>query len=377
MDIIVFASVISFVVAFISIPVVIKIADAKKLFDHPGSRKIHFTPVPSLGGVGIFAAISITITSLVSFSKYPGIQFFLAASIIIFFLGLKDDILLISPIKKFTGQLIAVFLLSYQGQFQLQSLHGFLGIHELHPAIATAFTYLTFLVIINAFNLIDGVDGLAGMLALVSTLFFGIVFTIENQTAYAILAFSTAGSLIAFLMYNISPARIFMGDTGSLILGLVNAVLVVHFINYGSSQQTVLHFPAAAGLGFAVLFVPLMDTLRVTLIRIYYGRSPFDPDVNHIHHILLRKGLSHLKITALLTFAAIGFIAVALLLQPMGITFVILANMLLATLIVSLLVWSGDSSLVNVQQNKSDQSGKKITSRFFSRVSTSDSEINN
>ena len=377
MGIIILSSLISFLVAFVSIPVVIKIADAKKLFDHPGERKIHFTPVPSLGGVGIFAAISFSVSIFVSFSSYPGFQYFLGASIIIFFLGLKDDILLISPIKKFTGQLIAVFLLSYQGQFQLSSLHGFLGIHQLHPAIATAFTYLTFLVIINAFNLIDGVDGLAGMLGLISTLFFGVVFTLENQTAFAVLAFSTAGSLVAFLMYNISPAKIFMGDTGSLLLGLVNAVLVVHFINFETSSSAVLKIPAAPALGFGVLFLPLMDTLRVTLIRIYKGRSPFDPDVNHVHHILLRKNLSHIRITALLSLAAIGFIFVAYLLLPMGITFVIFSIIALATSIMAILTGSsrqgskylGNKSITNVSNKKA--------SGFFSRLSVTDKEVNN
>lgn len=224
---------------------------------------------------------------------------------------------------KFTGQLIAAFLLSFQGDFQLNSLHGFLGVQELHPAIATVFTYLTLLVVINAFNLIDGVDGLAGMLGLVSTLFFGIVFALENQTAFAILSFAMSGSLIAFLMYNISPSRIFMGDTGSLLLGLVNAVLVIKFINLESGAGNILHFSAAPAVGFAVLFIPLMDTLRVTLIRIYKRKSPFDPDVNHIHHLLLKRGMSHIQITGILTIVALLSIAVAIILQPMGITFVI------------------------------------------------------
>jgi len=376
MDLIIFASIIAFIVAFVSIPVVIKIADAKRLFDHPGDRKIHFTPVPSLGGVGIFAAVAFTVSTFVDFSDQSGIQYFISASIIIFFLGLKDDILLISPIKKFTGQLIAAFLLSYQGHFQLNSLHGFLGIHELHPVIATGFTYLTLLVIINAFNLIDGVDGLAGMLGLVSTLFFGVVFTIENQPAFAILAFSMAGSLIAFLMFNLSPARIFMGDTGSLLLGLVNAVLVIQFINLESIPTNKMGFTAAPAVGFAALFVPLMDTLRVTLIRIYYGRSPFDPDVNHIHHILLRKGLSHLQITGVLTLAALGFITAAVLLQPMGITFVILSLLVLAFLMVSILVWTGKPGKY-VQQQYAGNTNTKIVKKLFTRASTTNSELNN
>ena len=377
MEIILLASLISFIVAFISLPVVIKIADAKKLFDQPGDRKIHFTPVPSLGGVGIFAALIFSVATFVAFDQTPEIQFFISAAVIIFFLGLKDDILLISPIKKFTGQLIAVFLLSYQGDFQLTSFHGFLGVQELHPAMATLFTYLTLLVVINAFNLIDGVDGLAGTLGLVSTLFFGVVFSIENQAGFAILAFSMAGALMAFLMYNLSPSRIFMGDTGSLLLGLVNAVLVIKFINLETGTGTILNFTAAPAVGFAVLFIPLMDTLRVTVVRIFNGRSPFDPDVNHIHHLLLKRGLSHLQITGILTIAALAFIGMAFLLQPMGITFVIFSLIFLAVLTISLLVWTGSTEIHSLENMKTPKLKDRLVNRIFTNVSSKDSEINN
>jgi UDP-GlcNAc:undecaprenyl-phosphate GlcNAc-1-phosphate transferase len=333
MGLVLLASLVSFIVAFTSIPVVIKIADAKKLFDLPDERKVHFTPIPSLGGVGIFAAMLLSVSTLVSFSETPGLQYFLGAAVIIFFLGLKDDILLISPMKKFAGQLIAAFLLVYPGHFQLTSLHGFLGLTALNPLFSMLFSYITILVVMNAFNLIDGVDGLAGTLGLVSTLFFGVVFAIEKDFAYAILAFSMAASLLAFLIYNFSPAKIFMGDTGSLLLGLVNAVLVIRFINTASLPGTALQFEAAPAIGFAALFVPLMDTLRVTVLRVYQGRSPFDPDVNHIHHLLMRRGLSHMQITGLLGLLAIGFIAFAIFTQSMGINFVITGLFFIGTAI--------------------------------------------
>lgn len=339
MDSIILVTLVSFFITFIAIPVVIRVADAKKLFDLPGERKVHFTPIPSLGGIGIFASVVFAVTTLVSFSTTPALQFFIAASIIIFFLGMKDDILLISPMKKFTGQFLATFLLAYQKDFQLTSFHGFLGIYDLHPAISILFTYMTILVIINAFNLIDGVDGLAGTLGLFSTLFFGVVFAIEKDYSYAILSFSMAASLVAFLLYNYSPARIFMGDTGSLMLGLVNAVLVIRFINTESMTSSTLDFQSAAAIGFAALFIPLMDTLRVIVIRVYFGRSPFDPDVNHIHHILLRRGLSHLQITGLLTLASAFFLGFALAFDSLGINFIILSLFGMGTATAAYLKW--------------------------------------
>lgn len=333
MGLIYISSIISFIIAFTAIPVVIKIADSLKLFDVPNMRKVHRTPVPSLGGVGIFAALIISVTSTTSFAENPGLQYFIGSAVIIFFLGLKDDILLISPMKKFVGQLIAAFLLVYPGHFQLTSLHGFLGLTDLSPVFSMLFSYITILVVINAFNLIDGVDGLAGSLGLISTLFFGVVFAIEKDFSFAILSFSMAASLLAFLMYNYSPAKIFMGDTGSLLLGLVNAVLVIRFINTASLPGTVLQFSAAPAIGFSALFVPLMDTLRVTVIRVYRGQSPFDPDVNHIHHLLMKRGLSHMQITGLLGLFAIGFIAFAIFTQSMGINFVIAGLFFIGTAI--------------------------------------------
>lgn len=377
MGLVLLASLVSFIVAFTSIPVVIKIADAKKLFDLPDERKIHFIPIPSLGGVGIFAAMMLSISTLVYFPETPGLQYFLGAAVIIFFLGLKDDILLISPMKKFAGQLIAAFLLVYPGHFQLTSLHGFLGLTALNPVFSMLFSYTTILVVMNAFNLIDGVDGLAGTLGLVSTLFFGVVFAIENDFAYAILAFSMAASLLAFLLYNYSPAKVFMGDTGSLLLGLVNAVLVIRFINTASLPGTVLQFSAAPAIGFAALFVPLMDTLRVTVLRVYQGRSPFDPDVNHIHHLLMKRGLSHMQITGLLGLMAMGYIAFAILIQSMGINFVIAGLFLIGTAISGYCTFMSMPSSKTVKKISTSPSARDNEPTIILKNIPSTPELNN
>jgi UDP-GlcNAc:undecaprenyl-phosphate GlcNAc-1-phosphate transferase len=323
MEFLVFAAILSFVVAFVTTPVVIKIADAKKLFDQPTANKVHFTPIPTFGGISFFVAVLFSLILLVSFKKAPELQNFIAASILIFFIGLKDDVYLISPTKKFLGQLLAVFLLTYQGDFQLNSLQGLLGIRELYPVLSTAFTYLTFLVIINAFNLIDGVDGLAASIGVIAGLFFGISFMVAKDWPYAILGFSIVFALIGFLFYNFSPARVFMGDTGSLFLGLVLAVLSVRFIRTSNSNFVDLNITETGAMAFAAIFIPIMDTLRVFMFRIYKGMSPFERDINHLHHLLLNKGYSHRKITFILTIASVFFIMVAYLVQPFGINIVI------------------------------------------------------
>ena len=216
---------------------------------------------------------------------------------VIFFLGLKDDILIITPVKKFIGQVLTAFLIIYYGRIQIRSMHGFLGIYELPEMFSLILTYFAVIVIINSFNLIDGVDGLAGSLGLMSSLLFGIYFLNVDMPSYYILAFSLSGSLLAFLIFNFQPAKIFMGDTGSLLIGAINAILVIKFINTASTTDAAFPLASSPAIGFTILMIPLLDTLRVFAIRIFKRRSPFSPDRNHIHHLLLDRGFSHRSIT--------------------------------------------------------------------------------
>src|SRR5580704_1011552 len=292
--------VISFTITFLAIPVIITVAETKKLFDVPDERKVHITPITPLGGLAIFAGFVFGCLLTIHFGNSSEFQFFIAASLVIFFLGLKDDILVISPIKKFIGQVLAAFLVIYYGGIQIKSMHGFLGMNQMPEMFSLLLTYFAVLVIINSFNLIDGVDGLAGSLGLMALILFGIYFLYVNVPSYSILAFSMAGSLLAFLIFNFQPAKIFMGDTGSLLIGLVNAILVIKFINVANTADVRYPIESAPAIGFTVLMIPLLDTLRVFAIRIFHRRSPFSPDRNHIHHLLLDRGFSHRAITIIL-----------------------------------------------------------------------------
>jgi len=314
---------IAFAVTYLSIPVIIFVARTKKLYDVPDSRKIHDAPIPSLGGLGIYAGFVMACLTIIPFTEAADFQYFFAAFFVIFFLGLKDDILDITPIKKFIGQVLAAFLIIYKGNIQITSMHGFMGIHTLPPMFSLVFSYLTVIVIINSFNLIDGIDGLAGSLGLMSVIVFGSYFYVEGQMPYAIMAFATAGALVAFLIFNFQPAKIFMGDTGSLLLGVINAILVIKFINVANAPEAKFPVPASPAVGFAILLIPLMDTLRVFGIRIGHRRSPFSPDRNHIHHILLDSGLPHRSITFLLVSINVACIAVMFLLRNAGCTWLV------------------------------------------------------
>ncbi len=308
----------SFAITYLAIPVIITVAERKKLYDVPDARKVHRNPIPSLGGLGIFCGFILACLICIPFKTGSELQFVLAGAFVIFFLGLKDDILILSPIKKFIGQIFAAFLIVYKGGLQIESMQGFLGIYQLPETASLVFTYLTIIVIINSFNLIDGVDGLAGSLGLMSCVLFGIYFQQADLYSYAVLAYALAGALAAFLLFNFQPAKIFMGDTGSLLIGLISSVLVIKFINVAGLPSTTAPLNAAPALGFIILMVPLMDTLRVFSIRIFNRRSPFSADRNHIHHLLLDRGWSHRSIVCSLVSVNLAMIVAAYLLRDLG-----------------------------------------------------------
>lgn len=321
---------VSFIVTFLAIPIVLQIAEEKKLFDVPDERKIHKVPVPSLGGVGIFGGF--LLASLLSISAYqnPEFQYFFAAAIVIFFIGLKDDLIVLSATKKFIGQVIAASILIHLAGIRITSMHGLFGFTEVSEGFSIALSYLTIIVVMNSFNLIDGVDGLAGTLGLLTMLLFGGYFFAVGMSAYSLLAFAMGGSLLAFLIFNHHPAKIFMGDSGSLMIGLVNAILVIKFITVADSQSVIFPIQSAVAVGFSILMIPLLDTLRVFSIRIFKGNSPFTPDRNHVHHLLLDRGFKHTGVTFFCLFLNIGFIAVAYFGQSFGPTKLLLLMLVIA-----------------------------------------------
>ena len=327
---------VAFSISFFMIPVIIKLTHRRQLLDFPGIRKIHQIPTPTMGGIAVFASLLITLLLSVDFKNSPQVPGFLTALTIIFFVGLKDDILFFSPAKKFAGQLVAVLLLAYQGNYQLNSFDGFLGIGMLSPATSFFFTTFTMLVIINAFNLIDGVDGLAAILGLFSTLFLGIVFWFQGDKTHALIAFVSASSLLAFLLYNWSPAKIFLGDTGSLLIGLINAVLVIRFISTRSAISQ-SDFPAAPAVGIALLFIPMADMLRLVIVRMVHGNSPFEPDMQHFHHLLLGKGLTHRQVTLFILGLNALFVIYACNFQHFGNTILIISMFVMALLVLLVL----------------------------------------
>ena len=321
---------VSFIISFLAIPVVLQIAELKKLYDVPDERKVHTHAVTPLGGVGIFGGF--LLAALLSIQGYlnPEFQYFFAAALVIFFLGLKDDLVVLSASKKFIGQVVAASIIIHLGGIRLDSMHGLFGFEQLPEAFALALTYLTIIVVINSFNLIDGIDGLAASLGIMTMLIFGTYFYLVGFQAYALLAYSLGGSLIAFLIFNHHPAKIFMGDSGSLMIGFVNSILVIKFINVASDPAITIPIESTAAIGFSILIVPLLDTLRVFAVRIFKGCSPFTPDRNHIHHLLINWGFGHAAITLLVVGINIGFVIFAYTFRSIGPTYLLLIMLTLS-----------------------------------------------
>jgi len=341
---IILAMITSFALTFVAIPSIISVARKKKLFDEPDHRKSHTVRTPSLGGIGIFAGSLFSIIMWTPFMYFGDLQYILCAFIIVFLIGAKDDIDPISPSKKLLGQLFAAAILVFKANIRLTSLYGIFGIGTLPEYVSIALSIFTIIVIINAFNLIDGINGLSGGIGLLISITMGTWFFLIDRVDIAIVAFSLAGSLIAFLKYNVTPAQIFMGDTGSLLLGLVCSILAILFIDIhkdlGDHQYA---FKSAPSLAIAVMILPLFDTLRVFIIRILNGKSPFHPDRTHIHHLMIDCGLSHMNATYILLVVNAIFIFIAVGLQSVGNLYLLLILIIIAIVLTTILKYIADS----------------------------------
>ncbi|MFT5266130.1 MAG: UDP-GlcNAc:undecaprenyl-phosphate GlcNAc-1-phosphate transferase [Polaribacter sp.] len=309
----------SFTLTYFAIPPIINIAISKNLCDEPGERRSHSVSTPSLGGIAIFAGLIFSIIMWTPFNVFGDLQYILCAFIILFLVGAKDDIAPVSAKKKLTAQLLAAIILVFKSNIVITSFYGLLGINELYDWASILISIFTILVIINAFNLIDGINGLSGSIATLISITLGTWFLLMERMDMAIIAYALAGASIAFLKYNFTPAKIFMGDTGSLIVGLTCSILIIEFIElHQVSPNSPYAFSAVPAVALGILILPLFDTLRVFIVRAARGKSPLNPDRSHIHHLLLDFGLSHMQATGLLVLVNIFFILLVIALQELG-----------------------------------------------------------
>src|SRR5688572_3089349 len=329
------AAITSFVIAFLIVPVIIKYSLAKNLVDIPGRRKIHKKVTPSMGGIAIFIGFFISSLIWLDIKDLGYIKFILVALFVIFFIGVRDDLVPLKAMVKLIGQIMAASLLIFLFDLRIKTFYGLFGLHELPDIVSYIITYFTIIVITNSFNLIDGLDGLAGTIAIVSLLAFGIWFYLVDDQIFSILAFAMLGGIFAFLIFNWEPSEVFMGDTGALVIGMMLAILSIHFINinYSLPAMTPYKFNGSVGTAACIIIIPLVDTLRIVILRISKGQSPFAPDKSHVHHAIMRLGMSHSQTTLILGGVQILYIVLAIIFQEFSDIYVLSGLLVLSFLL--------------------------------------------
>ena len=310
------------VTSIVMIPVVIKWVNKKGFLALPNHRTSHIVPTPSMGGIGIYLGLFAVLPFLVFNIEIVAL---LACVTILFLAGYWDDIYDMKSLVKISIQLGCAILLYLSG-FIIDNLHGIMGINELPELVGFIITILLITGVTNAFNLIDGIDGLAGGISIINSFFFGLIFLMNNQLNFAIIAFSLCGSILGFLKYNFSPAKIFMGDTGSLFLGLLMSVFMIKTFQTNSSAE---HSVAGS---VVLIFLPVFDTIRLFGHRIIKRKSPFLADKNHLHHLVLRIIPEHRYATLII------LVLHGLLLVLTFISFYLNSHVVLTSLIVLLIL---------------------------------------
>jgi len=310
----------AFYITYTVIPSIVKVSYLKGLFDTPNHRTSHFRNIPTLGGVGVFIGWILTVSIFSGAGIDHELKYIIGSLLILFFIGIKDDVLVVDPRKKLISQILASAIVAILGNIRISNFHNILGIGEIPYFASILFTIFVAVVIINGFNLIDGIDGLASGVGIIASLFFGIWFVMSHYISYSILSFAFTGSLLGFFIFNVfgKENKIFLGDTGSLIIGLIITVFTIRFLEYNLHANEDLFIHSAPTVAIGVLIVPLFDTIRVFTIRILQKKSPFKADRQHIHHQLLDLGNTHLKSTIIILFSNVLIIVLCLWLQNLN-----------------------------------------------------------
>jgi UDP-GlcNAc:undecaprenyl-phosphate GlcNAc-1-phosphate transferase len=308
-SIIPFVSILFFIISTQLFNIILVVSRKKNISVAFEERSAHTTWCTNLGGIVIYFGLIFSFNIFGAIIHEPeilkGLHYFSAATTLLFFVGLKDDLVEIDYIKKIMGQFIAFSIFIFLIGAKIHSLGGLFGINELPEFVSISLTYLVLFFIVNSFNLADGIDGLAGSISLIIVAFMGIFFYINSAFTQSLISFTLVGILIGYLKFNFSKTdKILMGDSGSLVLGFLIAYQFFNFQSY-SSQSFSLTLDKNIFYLIALFSYPLVDTIRIFFVRIFAGKSPFKPDKNHIHHLLLNKGLTHMQATAIISVSTI------------------------------------------------------------------------
>lgn len=335
----------SFSIGLLLIPNILLISHKKHLYDLPDKRKPHKGAIPQLGGISFFPAILMAMSISLAVTLKLGILpkdplydntlveflFLMAGSMFLFLIGIADDLIGVSYSYKFLVQLIAASLIVFAGDW-FNHLGGLFDYGSIPNYVGIPLTILFIIYTINAINLIDGIDGLASGLSIISLATLAMMLFLLRHYVYAAIALATLGVLIPFWCYNVFGSvkkghKLFMGDTGSLLLGYILAFLVLRLaiavpVGIFHSRQLVM--------AVSPLLIPLFDVVRVVIFRLRHGKNPFLPDNNHFHHKLLRTGMGvHTVLFFILAVCVFFLVVNYLLVDYMSITWLLVLDITL------------------------------------------------
>ncbi len=347
----------AYVLTYFTIPKIIGLVEYKNLMDNPNSRSSHLSKTPTLGGVSFFYTLIFAMFFLHKWGTYEEAIYLIPGLTILFIIGLKDDLVVLSPYTKLISQFIAIIFIISNESFTIQSLNGFLGIDSIPIYIYYIIAGFIMLTIINAYNLIDGIDGLAAIVGIVILIIYSAIFYMTGEYFFLLLSLTLNGCLIAFLKFNLasneSKQKIFMGDTGSLIVGYIISILTLKFLalspeKYDSLPFLIENIPLIA---ISILIVPLFDTARVFTIRLASKRSPFSPDRNHTHHILIDYfNFSHKKASFIIGGFNLVFVYLFIILGSASYNFWLVTILVITVIILGYLFFRFDYSFTNLKR---------------------------
>ncbi len=313
-------AVVAGIVSWLTIPPIVRVARTKNLVAITNGRSNHKGSIPALGGVAIFAAMTVAGVLFMPASFPNELRYVGFAVLTMFLIGVKDDLVEIDAFYKLLAQIVAALVIVLMGDIRIHSLFGFFGVYDLPYWISVIISLLLFVVIVNSINLIDGIDGLASGLGIQISILFGIALTYLNQPSYATLAFIFTGALIPFYVFNVfgKNYKLFMGDTGSLILGTVFAILALKIACCPVPNTFFLDEIKLPVFILAILIIPIGDAIKVFLIRVVKRESPFHGDMNHLHHNMLDTGLTHGQASSVIFIMNLFIVAIIFFLRDLN-----------------------------------------------------------
>ena len=344
----------AFILTYFTIPKIIGVVEYKSLMDDPNKRSSHGTKTPTLGGIAFFYTLIFALFFLKNWDHFDEAIYFVPSLTILFIVGLKDDLVVLSPFTKLVAQLMAIGFILMNDSFKIDSLNGFLGIQEIPSYLYYTVGAFMMLTIINAYNLIDGIDGLAAIVGTVILILYTTIFYVTGEYFYALICLTLNGSIMAFLGYNFSATKkIFMGDTGSLIVGFIISVLTLKFLALKPTAYEELPFllENAPLIAISILIVPLFDTARVFAIRLANKKGPFSPDRNHTHHILIDYwGLTHKQASIIIGSFNLIFVILFIIIASISKNIIVAGFLIISVVLLGYIFYRYDYSFTNLKR---------------------------